>query len=96
MPTRIQRKRTKGFKLPPNTLCCTRPGPHSNPLIGEDAAVWFRLWLSHFPKAFASEVVDAACNLGCDIELHENASPFTQGLHFLANLEELRRYDFLA
>ena len=30
-PLRIQRKRTKGFKLPPNTLCATRPGEFSNP-----------------------------------------------------------------
>lgn len=30
-PQRIQRKRTKGFKLPPNTLCATRPGKFGNP-----------------------------------------------------------------
>lgn len=31
IPTRVQRKRTKGFRLPPNTLCCTRPGKWGNP-----------------------------------------------------------------
>lgn len=25
MPERIQRKRTKGWKMPPNTVCATRP-----------------------------------------------------------------------
>jgi hypothetical protein len=30
MPVRIQRTRTKGAKLPPNTICCTRPGKYSN------------------------------------------------------------------
>jgi hypothetical protein len=31
IPKYIQRKRTKGFRLPKNTLCCTRPGKWSNP-----------------------------------------------------------------
>ena len=31
MPIRIQRKRTKGWKMPPNTRCVTRPGPFGNP-----------------------------------------------------------------
>lgn len=36
-PVRIQRKRTKGFKLPPNTVSVTRPGRWGNPYkIGDD------------------------------------------------------------
>lgn len=31
MPLRIQRKRTKGFRLPPNTVCVSRPGKWGNP-----------------------------------------------------------------
>ena len=31
MPERIQRKRTKGFRLPPGTLCITRPSRFGNP-----------------------------------------------------------------
>jgi hypothetical protein len=31
MPIRIQRKRTKGWKMPENTIDCTRPGPWGNP-----------------------------------------------------------------
>jgi Domain of unknown function (DUF4326) len=30
-PIRIQRKRTKGWKMPKNTVDCTRPGPWGNP-----------------------------------------------------------------
>jgi Domain of unknown function (DUF4326) len=32
-PQRIQRKRTRGFKLPPNTVSVTRPGKWSNPFV---------------------------------------------------------------
>lgn len=30
-PTRIQRKRTKGWKMQKNTICVTRPGRWGNP-----------------------------------------------------------------
>ena len=31
MPERIQRKRTKGWRMPPNTVSVTRPGKWGNP-----------------------------------------------------------------
>jgi len=31
MPIRIQRQRTKGYRQPPNTRYCGRPGPFGNP-----------------------------------------------------------------
>lgn len=31
VPLRIQRRRTKGWRLPANTKCVTRPGPCGNP-----------------------------------------------------------------
>lgn len=31
-PHRVRRRRTKGWKLPPNTICVTRPGRWGNPL----------------------------------------------------------------
>ena len=42
-PTRIQRKRTKGWRMPPNTVSVTRPGWLGNPFkvadeIGEHDA----------------------------------------------------------
>lgn len=42
-PRRIQRKRVKGWKMPPNTVSVTRPGRWGNPfpveLIGRELAV---------------------------------------------------------
>ena len=32
-PVRIQRKRTKGWRMPENTICVCRPGPWGNPFI---------------------------------------------------------------
>ena len=37
-PKRIQRKRTKGWKMPPNTINVTRPGKFGNPFKVEDFA----------------------------------------------------------
>lgn len=31
MPERVQRKRTRGWKMPPNTVSVTRPGKWGNP-----------------------------------------------------------------
>ena len=31
MPIRVQRKRTKGYRLPPNTISVCRPGRFGNP-----------------------------------------------------------------
>jgi hypothetical protein len=42
LPRRIQRKRTKGWKMPPNTVSVTRPGKWGNPfyIINEEGAPW--------------------------------------------------------
>lgn len=36
MPIRIQRKRTRGWRKPENTVCVTRPGPWGNPFVVGD------------------------------------------------------------
>jgi hypothetical protein len=37
MPTEIQRKRTKGYRMPPNSVSVARPGIWGNPhVVGED------------------------------------------------------------
>jgi hypothetical protein len=36
-PIRIQRKRTKGWKMPPNTVCVCRPGKWGNPFLASNA-----------------------------------------------------------
>lgn len=32
-PVRVQLKREKGWRLPPNTVCVTRPGRWGNPIL---------------------------------------------------------------
>lgn len=48
VPRRIQRSRAKGSRLPPNTICCSRPGPYGN-AFSADVGTWqaaFRaVWL---------------------------------------------------
>lgn len=51
-PVRIQRKRTKGWKMPANTASVTRPGPWGNYAAirlgqptGQPAVDAFRTWL---------------------------------------------------
>lgn len=97
VPKRIQRKRTKGSKLPPNTLCCTRPSPFSNPFIGGGAAKWFGIWLVEHPQLTTFKlVVYANCHLGYYLQLHKSADHNQTAKRYLDNLEELRQYDFLA
>lgn len=48
-PQRIQRKRTKGWKMPPNTVSVTRPSIFGNPFPSDisgpaDAVDRFRRW----------------------------------------------------
>jgi hypothetical protein len=64
MPERIQRMRVKGWKKPPNTINCTRPGQYGNPFkIGDPgiydankAVIAFEHWLNISPagKVIAS------------------------------------------
>lgn len=47
-PKRIQRKRTKGWRMPANTISVTRPGAFGNPFAqwdNETAVAAFRRWL---------------------------------------------------
>lgn len=47
MPERIQRKRTKGWKMPPNTVYVGRPGAFGNPLPREGfERANYMCWLS--------------------------------------------------
>jgi hypothetical protein len=50
MPKRIQRKRTKGWHMPPNAVSVTRPGKWGNPYTveeyGREAAIQrYREWV---------------------------------------------------
>jgi hypothetical protein len=52
-PMRIQRRRVRGWRMPPNTISVTRPGRWGNPFLpwhegGAAAAVeLFRDWIAH-------------------------------------------------
>lgn len=51
-PKRIQRKRTKGWKMPPNTICAGRPSLLGNPFTVKDwgiegAVMAFRVYVKH-------------------------------------------------
>ena len=46
MPIRIQRKRIKGFKMPPDTIYVGRPSKWGNPFTGADAVERYRTWIS--------------------------------------------------
>ncbi len=71
MPKRIQRKRARGWKLPPNAVTITRPGYWGNPyvvgmtvgeVLAKDAAMWDWGGLRDLPddhKLTAQECVDA-------------------------------------
>ncbi len=49
MPERIQRKRTKGWRMPPNTVSVTRPGPWGN--YAGNTAADFQRWIDAMPNA---------------------------------------------
>ena len=57
MPTRIQRKRTRGWRLPPGAICVTRPGKYGNPFRitpdrpAKDAVIAFAVWLDTMDAA---------------------------------------------
>jgi hypothetical protein len=61
MPQRIQRKRTKGWRMPPNTVSVTRPGRWGNPYrtslfrdySPEDVVRDYKRWLAGDPGAKA-------------------------------------------
>src|SRR5262245_4751706 len=60
MPKRIQRRRTKGWRIPPNTVCIGRPGKWGNPFkVGADgrtvaeAVAQYRHWLATTPEGQA-------------------------------------------
>lgn len=77
-PVRVQRKRTKGFKLPPDVVCVTRPGKWGNPF---DTAEHFQTVLNHIVERLPIEQL--ACGYDEYIAMREIAD----------NLNELRGKD---
>ena len=61
IPLRVQRSRVKGSRLPPGTICCTRPGKYRNPF---KVGMWFRkihpdwfVWTSGNSPHFGDQTV---------------------------------------
>lgn len=60
-PKRIQRRRTKGWRMPPNTVNCTRPGKWSNPFrVSEYGA---RLAVFNFRQRLKNQLLIGALDL---------------------------------
>lgn len=73
-PKRIQRKRAKGWRMPPNTVSVTRPGKWGNPfIVGEYASeiglpkafvgglpCGFPYWTSSRPRPGLTLITDSA------------------------------------
>ena len=79
MPKRIQRKRTKGWKMPTNTVSVCRPGKWGNPWrVGDyhvpdrQAAVdYFYKWMVFSKPAHLDLSELRGKNLACFCPLHE-------------------------
>jgi hypothetical protein len=56
MPERIQRKRTKGYRMPPNTVSVARPGKWGNPFT---IAAYYDAGYSGPARVAAQHCVDA-------------------------------------
>ena len=57
-PKRIQRKRTKGWKMPPNTVSVTRPGKWGNPFTLKQCYVDAALDLMEIRSEISNDKID--------------------------------------
>ena len=66
---RVQRKRAKGFRLPPNTVSVTRPGIFGNPFrvtperTAEQSVAMFRAWLLNGENGIAEHRAEVLSRL---------------------------------
>jgi hypothetical protein len=89
MPKRIQRKRTKGWKMPPNTVYVGRPTKWGNPFKVGDTVK------NHFGKEFLIETTEQAVNCYRNLVLIKLNPGFILGQELFteADLSELRGKD---
>jgi hypothetical protein len=62
MPERIQRKRTRGFRMPENTVYVGRPSKFGNPLPKPFEQAMYRTWLCGSTER-AKQVLDGIVHL---------------------------------
>lgn len=68
-PVRIQRKRTAGWKMPPNTVCVTRPGKWGNPYLVRrvhSPAGWWGVFLQY--PSVLERVNSSASKYGAELD----------------------------
>jgi hypothetical protein len=70
MAERIQRKRTKGWKMPPNTVSVTRPGKFGNPYVSKDPALAVRAF---------KEIIEGNFDYLEGVTLAKGARPVSRG-----------------
>lgn len=102
---RIQRKRTKGFRLPPNTICVSRPSKFSNPFrdMKDMVYVWAGYRRSTSPWIFytmKSSSVNAASlfrDMLMDLNSHEVEPEIRDRFRFMRdNITSLGQYEYIA
>lgn len=89
MPKRIQRKRTKGWTMPPNTVYVGRPTKWGNPFkVGDKVK-------NHFGTEFTITTVEEAINCYNNLILTKVNPAFILGQEILltADLSELKGKD---
>lgn len=69
LPRRIQRKRTKGWLMPPNTVSVCRPGPWGNPFVViQKFRPGRRVGLDYFSVPTAEDAVECFRLCACQRE----------------------------
>ncbi len=58
MPKRIQRKRTKGWRMPPNAIYVGRPSKWGNPWTGDMAVESFEHWITGNERSWVWATID--------------------------------------
>lgn len=86
MPKRIQRKRTKGWRMPPGARCCTRPGIFGNPFYSAEA---FDAWLK-LGEIYLSDLRDTSFfpwTSSSRLRIDAKRKRILDNLHTLKNLD---------
>jgi hypothetical protein len=86
LPTRIQRKRTKGYKTPPNTCYCGRGSKWGNPFKVGEVFYWFYL---------TGEKKELKTNLSASLRFYEHWLD-TKIYAGHLDITELLKYDYLS
>ena len=89
MPTRIQRKRARGFRLPPNTICVNRGTKFGNPYkvsdYGREKAI----------QMFRDCLLNASMCY-CYLEIPEAKIQYNRFIWMAQNIHLIREADYVA